>query len=40
MSTRFRVDAPTQVEVVLSNWVPGEQASRWELRELRLARVP
>jgi hypothetical protein len=39
MSTPFRLDASTQVEVVLSNWVPQDQSSTWELRELRLVRL-
>jgi hypothetical protein len=40
MTAGFRVDEPTRVQFVLSNWVPHELASRWELRELRLVRLP
>jgi hypothetical protein len=38
MSTPFTLKSPSTVQFVLSNWVPEASASRWQLRELRVAR--
>jgi hypothetical protein len=39
MSVRFRLVQATPVQLVLSNWIPSDQSSRWALDELRLVRV-
>jgi hypothetical protein len=39
MATPFQLDTPTQLQFVLSNWVPHNMSSEWQLRELRLVRV-
>jgi hypothetical protein len=40
MAAPFSLDGSTRIEIVLSNWVPVDQASKWRLGELRLVRVP
>ena len=39
MAVRFRLRAPTHVQLILSNWIPSKQSSRWSLRDLRLVRL-
>jgi hypothetical protein len=40
MVTPFHLDAARDIQVVLSNWVPGDQqSSRWRLSDLRLVRL-
>jgi hypothetical protein len=39
MRVRFRVDHSMSVRLILSNWVPSVQPSRWSLDELRLVRL-
>jgi hypothetical protein len=40
MTTPFRLNAATKVKFILSNWVPRDMSSRWQLKELRLVRTP
>jgi hypothetical protein len=39
MMTPFSLASPTKVQFVLSNWVPRDMVSQWELGELRLVRA-
>jgi hypothetical protein len=39
MATQFSVSKATAITLILSNWVPRSESSRWLLREARLARV-
>jgi hypothetical protein len=39
MTTPFELTAATSVQVILSNWVPSAQQSRWRLGEIRLVRL-
>lgn len=39
MMTPFTLTEARTVEIVLSNWVPTDQASRWELRAMQLVRI-
>jgi hypothetical protein len=39
MATPFQLDAPTELQFVLSNWVPHDMSSEWKLREIRLVRI-
>lgn len=40
MATPFELPARTKIEVILSNWVPREATSRWQLDEIEIARTP
>jgi hypothetical protein len=39
MATPFTLDAPTELQFVLSNWVQHSMSSEWQLGELRLVRL-
>jgi hypothetical protein len=39
MVTPFQLDAPTELQFVLSNWVQHSMSSEWRLGELRLVRL-
>lgn len=40
METPFTVPTTTSIQVILSNWVPKSQPSRWQLGEVRVVRLP
>lgn len=39
MATPFMLSQPTDIQLILSNWVPRRSPSIWQLRELRLVRT-
>ena len=39
MTTPFVLSVATKVQVILSNWVPTAESSRWRLQDMRLVRV-
>jgi hypothetical protein len=39
MATEFSVAKPTAIGLILANWVPHAESSRWRLRDARLVRI-
>jgi hypothetical protein len=39
MAVRFHLSGRTPVQLLLSNWIPSKQSSRWTLRDLRIVRL-